>query len=61
MDNLLDTIKATWEKEVDYCLIMAATVDLKYYPPEIQEIIRAEFKKRGLTKQNERWLNSQFT
>ena len=32
MDNPLDTLKKRWEKEIDYCLIIAATVDLKYYP-----------------------------
>ena len=61
MNNLLDAIRETWEKEADYCLIIAATEDLKYYPLEIQDVIKAEFKKRGLKKQNAKWLNSQLT
>ena len=53
MDNTLHAIKAVkakWEKEIDYYLIMAVTTDFKLYPPEIQEIIIAEFKKRELQK-----------
>jgi hypothetical protein len=51
MDSFkLDAIKETWKKEIDYYLIMAITVDLKCYLPEIQEIIRTEFHNRGLGK-----------
>ena len=53
MDNSLHAIKAVkakWEKEIDYYLIMAVTTDFKLYPLEIQEIIIAEFKKREFHK-----------
>ena len=53
MDNSLHAIKAVkakWEKEIDYYLIMAVTTDFKLYPLEIQEIITVEFEKRGLKK-----------
>mgnify|MGYP000442278083 CR=1 FL=1 len=46
----LDTMKAMWNNEIDYYIIIAATVDLKYYPPEVQEIIKTEFRKRGFKK-----------
>jgi hypothetical protein len=48
MDYALKSIKAKWEKEIDYYLIIAVTVDLKCYPPEVQEIIKAEYQNRGL-------------
>ena len=51
MDNSLHAIqamKAKWEKEIDYYLIMAVTTDFNLYPPEIQKIIITEFEKRGL-------------
>ena len=51
MDNSLHAIqamKAKWEKEIDYYLIMAVTIDFNGYPPEIQEVIITEFKKRRL-------------
>jgi hypothetical protein len=52
----LHVIKTKWEKEVDYCLIIAVTDNLKDYPPEVQEIISTEFQKRGLNKHNGKWL-----
>ena len=48
MDYALKSIKAHWEKVVDYCVIMAATHDLEFYPLEVQEIIKAEYQNRGL-------------
>ena len=53
MDNSLhaiQAIKAKWEKEIDYYLIMAVTTDFNLYPSEIQEIITAEFEKRAPKK-----------
>ena len=46
----LKAIKAKWEKEIDYYLIMAVTTDFNLYPSEIQEIITAEFEKRAPKK-----------
>ena len=48
MNNSLDEVKECWEKETDNYLVKAATIDLHEYPPEVQEIIKNEVKKRGL-------------
>ncbi len=57
----LNAIKSKWEKEVDYCLIVAANQNFEEYPAEVQKVIRTEFEKRGLKKQNGIWLSRQAT
>ena len=48
MDNSLDEAKKLWEDETDNYLVKAATINFTEYPPEVQEIIKDEVKKRGL-------------
>ena len=54
----LDAIKSKWQKQPDYSLVVAATIDLKDYPRGVQDVIKSEFLKRGLEKQNGTWLNN---
>ncbi len=47
MELDIKSVEAAWKREVDACVVKAATKDLNNYSPEVQSIIEAEAKHRG--------------